>query len=179
GANRLASNSLLEGMVFGARLSEAIASGRRGPQPTGALRTLLAGPVDAGGPAPIAWRRVEASGSTARPVTGEPSPDDDPAKRREQLQRAMTAGAGVLRSARSLGDASSVVAEVAAAAAGGSGREHGELANLAEVAGALLRSALSRCETRGAHARVEYPDVDPAWRCRLVHAAPDWREWLS
>ena len=31
GANRLASNSLLEGMVFGARLAEAIAAGRDGP----------------------------------------------------------------------------------------------------------------------------------------------------
>ncbi|MGH9083307.1 MAG: L-aspartate oxidase, partial [Acidimicrobiales bacterium] len=42
GANRLASNSLLEGMVFGARLTEALASGRDGPTPTGVLRPVLA-----------------------------------------------------------------------------------------------------------------------------------------
>ena len=40
GANRLASNSLLEGMVFGARLADAIVEGRDGPTPTGALGAL-------------------------------------------------------------------------------------------------------------------------------------------
>ena len=44
GANRLASNSLLEGMVFGARLAEAIASGRDGPEDTGVMRALLRPP---------------------------------------------------------------------------------------------------------------------------------------
>ncbi len=41
GANRLASNSLLEGMVFGARLAERIPSGARSPEPSGALRAVL------------------------------------------------------------------------------------------------------------------------------------------
>jgi len=40
GANRLASNSLLEGMVFGARVVEAIAAGGHDGSPTGALRCL-------------------------------------------------------------------------------------------------------------------------------------------
>ena len=40
GANRLASNSLLEGMVFGARLAEAILAGIDGPSPTGPLADL-------------------------------------------------------------------------------------------------------------------------------------------
>src|SRR5213080_3239220 len=38
GANRLASNSLLEGLVFGHRAATAIAAGRTGPEPTGAMR---------------------------------------------------------------------------------------------------------------------------------------------
>ena len=38
GANRLASNSLLEGLVFGHRVATAIAAGRDGAQPTGAMR---------------------------------------------------------------------------------------------------------------------------------------------
>src|SRR5206468_7402845 len=41
GANRLASNSLLEGMVFAPRVVEAIEAGRDGPQPTGAMRAVM------------------------------------------------------------------------------------------------------------------------------------------
>ena len=60
GANRLASNSLLEGMVYGARCVEAILSGRDGPERTGALAGLedeAAGQVANGDePAPIPVR---------------------------------------------------------------------------------------------------------------------------
>ncbi|MHB1785944.1 MAG: L-aspartate oxidase [Acidimicrobiales bacterium] len=41
GANRLASNSLLEGMVFAPRVIEAIESGQDGPRPTGAMRSVI------------------------------------------------------------------------------------------------------------------------------------------
>ena len=72
GANRLASNSLLEGMVFGARLAERIPSGARSPEPSGALRAVLGEePIDGiactelvrpatpltAGPGPVAGRR--------------------------------------------------------------------------------------------------------------------------
>src|SRR5271168_563139 len=43
GANRLASNSLLEGMVFGARLAETILAGGDGPTATGVLAPILDG----------------------------------------------------------------------------------------------------------------------------------------
>jgi len=57
----------------------------------------------------------------------------------------------------------------ATAAAWPAGRAAGEVANLAAVATALLRAADARVETRGAHARVEYPQSRPEWRRRLVH----------
>ena len=38
-----------------------------------------------------------------------------------------------------------------------------------DLADALLVSARTRTESRGAHARREYPDTDPLWRLRLVH----------
>ncbi len=41
GANRLASNSLLEGMVFGARLAERIVAGKDGAEASGVMKSLL------------------------------------------------------------------------------------------------------------------------------------------
>lgn len=158
GANRLASNSLLEGMVFGARLAETIESGRDGPRPTGAMR-----PDDRGeGRVPL---RVLAQD----PFPSVPARELDAAKQRERLQRAMTDGAGVLRSAESLAQAAAVVEETPFSSS--AGPAEGELANLAVLARAVLRAALVRTETRGAHARVEHPGTDPAWRCRLVHGS--------
>jgi len=69
-----------------------------------------------------------------------------------------------------LAAAAEEVGDVAAmAATWPAGRATGEVANLAAVAAALLRAADLRVETRGAHARVEYPETSPGWRRRLVH----------
>lgn len=178
GANRLASNSLLEGMVFGARLAEAIETGRSGPSDTGALRGRggLTGAVP--------WRAVSGAVQderTSRPgASGAAGPDhhghdaelvpsSDVAKRRERLQRAMTEGAGVLRSRRSLEEAAAAVEQTSPPATATTSAEAGELANLGVLARAVLDAALARSETRGAHARVEYPTASEQWRCRLVH----------
>ncbi len=170
GANRLASNSLLEGMVFGARLAERIESGSSRPEPSGALRAGLGvPPADGIGCTPLRARRPFAAERGDR--FGAP----DVTKLRDALQRAMTRGAGVVRSATSLAGARAAAEEIAAAL-GGPGRSTaagGELANLLQLADALLVSAERRTESRGAHARREYPETDPSWRRRLVHGAPD------
>ncbi len=166
GANRLASNSLLEGMVFGARLAEAVESGRLGPRFDGAM----GGAAGDAAAAAIPWRRLPASARSQS--AGGPEPEcADLSKRRERLQRAMTEGAGVLRSVPSLEKARAVVEEVASTGSG-DGREAGELANLGVLARALLEAAMARVETRGAHARRDHPETDRAWRCRLVHGTP-------
>jgi L-aspartate oxidase len=165
GANRLASNSLLEGMVFGARLAERIASGAASPEASGALRVVLgAEPIDGIGCTAVA------APATPAPPESERWPGVDVTKLRDTVQRAMTRGAGVVRSAESLAGARAAVEEASSVLADASGSTAaGELANLLCLAEALLASALARTESRGAHARREYPDAVPSWRRRLVH----------
>jgi L-aspartate oxidase len=174
GANRLASNSLLEGMVFGARLAERIAGGADGPEPSGALRAVLGGePADGIGVSPVSGESDGWWAGAARTGGASPGTVPDVPKLRDSLQRALTLGAGVVRSAQSLQTARDVVEDTAAALGDRTASvAAGELANLLQLADALLASALARTESRGAHARREYPDTDPAWRRRLVHGAP-------
>jgi L-aspartate oxidase len=167
GANRLASNSLLEGMVFGARLAERIPSGATAPEPSGALRAVLgATPLDGIGCTTLPVDDARSGGGSGR---GDGGPADI-TKLRDTLQRAMTRGAGVVRSADSLAAARSVVEETRAALGDATvSVEAGELCNLLRLADALLASALARTESRGAHARAEFPATEASWRRRLVH----------
>jgi L-aspartate oxidase len=165
GANRLASNSLLEGMVFGARLAERIPSGAPGPEASGALRAVLGTePIDGIGCTELVQP------ATPLPTDRDRWPGPDVTKLRDTVQRAMTRGAGVVRSAESLAGARAVVEEAVATLGDPlASVAAGELANLLRLADALLDSALARTESRGAHARSEYPDAVPSWRRRLVH----------
>jgi L-aspartate oxidase len=175
GANRLASNSLLEGMVFGARLAERIASPHHDPEPSGALRAVLGGtPLDGIGctwlpDTPRQW--PPGGGADADGAAGVVTAPDV-AKLRDALQRTMTSGAGVVRSAPSLAQAAEMVAEVATELGDRTASvAAGELGNLLQLADALLGSAQARTESRGAHSRSDFPDTDPEWRRRQVHAA--------
>jgi L-aspartate oxidase len=146
GANRLASNSLLDGMVFGPRVVEAIDSGVDGPSATGAMRSLLGGGKIGGRPLVV------------------PPPDGSAALSREELQRMMTVHAGVLRSEQSLDQAA------AACAGGATGDDLAswELRNLATVGRVLCAAAQARRESRGAHTRSDVEGEDPTLRVRFV-----------
>ncbi len=161
GANRLASNSLLEGMVFGPRVIEAIGQGIDGPEPTGAMRAVLEGSARAD---TIGGRRI----SVPDPTPSAPA-EGDTAEQRAALQRTMTRCAGVLRSASSLDEARATVDAVGAGAAGGPMSPAAyELMNLVTVADALLTAALVREESRGCHTRQDFPETSDAFRTRLV-----------
>jgi L-aspartate oxidase len=149
GANRLASNSLLEGMVFAPRVVEAIARGKSTPDATGAMRDVLE--PKRSGWMHLPYRREE-SGATG--IT-----DDG----RDRLQRAMTEGAGVLRSAESLARTAELVGSLPTSG-------DPELANLATVALGLLAAASAREESRGAHSRTDFPMTSTDFERRLVLA---------
>jgi L-aspartate oxidase len=168
GANRLASNSLLDGMVYGPRVVEAVSAGVLGPAPTGAMRAVLEG----GEPGGVAGRALPRVLSTETVALATVSADKTlVGAARGALQHAMTTHAGVLRSAASLAEAAAAAGRAASAAGEGAGAPAAELRNLATVAGALAAAALARTETRGAHARTDFPEAEPAQRVRYVVGA--------
>ncbi|MEA2901744.1 MAG: L-aspartate oxidase [Actinomycetota bacterium] len=159
GANRLASNSLLEGMVFSARVVEAIERGKDGPEATGVMATILR-PSGAG---PL---RVQAP----RRAKGAPA-DIDVAKLRSSLQRGMTVDAGVVRDHDSLRRARAVI-ERATPSAPPVTPEDWEHQNLLTVGGAVVVAAAARLETRGAHTRTDHPQTSPAFLRRILVVGP-------
>ncbi|QGG96493.1 L-aspartate oxidase [Actinomarinicola tropica] len=172
GANRLASNSLLDGMVFGFRCIEAIEAGRDGPRPTGAMRALIApegsGPDDQAQGLP--GRRLERPVlpiDIPTPSTEHPS---DAATLRDEVQAVMTRNAGVVRDVASLTAAASALSSLASrlTRSGPGSTAHLELRNLIEAGAALVEAALAREESRGCHTRSDAPEPDDALLVRFV-----------
>ncbi|ARF73330.1 L-aspartate oxidase [Kitasatospora albolonga] len=157
GANRLASNSLLEGLVFAERIAADIAETRP-------PRTEPAEAASEGGDDPVALIAPET---------------------RTAIQRVMTRGAGVLRSAASLATAAEELEALHRSAAADAddpdpklavpGVDTWEVTNLLLVSRVLVAAAREREETRGCHWREDRPDRDDEhWRRHLVvRIAPD------
>jgi L-aspartate oxidase len=139
GANRLASNSLLEGLVFGARAAQSML--------TDALPLVPAGEPEAA-PEPLtASEEAHLEEIVAR------------------LQAAMWAYAGLLREDSTLREgltAQQACAEDLAqlSAQGKGGRRMEEAQSMCRVGRAILLSALARTESRGAHYRNDFPKRD-------------------
>ena len=167
GANRLASNSLLEGMVFGERVVDAISLGIDGPQATGAMRCVDAQPttelVIGGSPLDLqlpVWSGVN------------PEPASEIAEMRSELQRAMSTHAAVLRSSESLAAAKAVLGKIASRLPAETiDPATCEVRNLIDVGWALLCAAQTRHESRGCHARTDFPGAREDQRHRIVVTA--------
>jgi L-aspartate oxidase len=142
GANRLASNSLLEGVVFAARIGRAL--------------------DEAGWPEGTRGDPTPAGRGRARPGAG---PGAGPGEPRGRLRRLMTEKVGVVRSGSGLAEA---LAELdgLAAALGGLGPEAFETANLVQLGRAVVELAARREESRGGHWRSDHPAPVEAWRVR-------------
>ncbi|MET1051720.1 MAG: L-aspartate oxidase [Mycetocola sp.] len=135
GANRLASNSLLEGAVFGARAAIALAtdSTRSWPAPAVPRQSLIAADVGV-----------------------EPAADAPPFTR-DALQHLMWDAAGLLRDAAGLGRALSILEAWVRQPVAADGIRSLEDRNLLHLGRELVRAALARPVSVGAHARSDSP----------------------
>ena len=134
GANRLASNSLLEGLVFGARIAEDIAANLaefENPAPQDSMDFLLSPSI------------------------------------RGELQRAMSKGASVVRSEKSLRETLATLEKLKNANTIFANLDAWETTNLYLLATAIVNSALLRTESRGSHWREDFPETSSKWEKRI------------
>ncbi len=140
GANRLASNSLLEGLVFGMAGADRLAE---------------------------EWPLIAAENASLPPVPAPVAPEighgGNAAMLRRQLQRVMSQEVAVVRSAEGLARARAAIDALAAEANAQGGdpetdsRERWELRNLIDAARSVIDNAAFREESRGAHYRSDFP----------------------
>ncbi|GAC1462817.1 MAG: L-aspartate oxidase [Chamaesiphon sp.] len=179
GANRLASNSLLECIVFGAQLTQI------------ELDTSTA--QDIGTP--------ELLELTNSPLDDWAIQKDKIAALRQELPRLMWQSAGISRQKNVLEDAITQVkiwqqefdslplsqyllqlqpgqaVRVALSDADKQLRTWGETRNLLDVASFILKSAAFRTESRGGHFRLDFPQPDGSWQAHTLVQEDRW--WKS
>jgi len=156
GANRLASNSLLEGLVFARRTAHDIVE-----RVTDGLEQLS--PVERPGPGALVA-----------------------AAARSRIQHFASAGPGPVRSGEGLRAAAEGLAAVPTDAhehvdiLAAPQTAEWETTNIHQVATVLTAAALEREESRGGHLRTDFPETSERWRHRLeAHLAPDGKLTLT
>ena len=163
GANRLASNSLLEGLVFGRRAVAAFVASATGVHAGSGSKPALTDPPV---PDSHAWDSSMPDSRVLDPhLPHAPVPDPSLPFTRRALQRLMNTHAGVVRDAAGLQAAARQLAtwrlqkpEAASA------QSAAELENLCIVAGLLVQAALARENSIGAHYRSDFPGTPPSGR---------------
>ena len=153
GANRLASNSLIEALVFGHRCGVGASAAVAGSADGSSLR-----------PADLSFEFV-----------GQPSSVLDLADVRNSLQSLMFRHAGIRRDADGLAAARDQIDfwcryVLAHEFLGPDDRSPSgwELQNMLTVAGVMVRAALARTESRGTHFRKDHPEPADDWLRHLV-----------
>ncbi len=140
GANRLASNSLLETVVFSKRAIERSLSSEREPP----------------APATDALDLPDRDRPAGRPPT------------RLELQTLMWERVGIRRDGPGLLEAAQQLASWEAVLPTPMDRPSHELANMITVARLIAEAALMREESRGAHFRTDFPEPRDEWKRHLI-----------
>jgi L-aspartate oxidase len=142
GANRLASNSLLETVVFARRVVDR-------SRATGDVPAALA-------PSPDARSLLVPSAGEGPPAT------------LDALQTLMWSNVGIVRDGSSLKHAGAALRSWDALLPTSVSRADHELANLIACGRLAAEAALAREESRGAHFRLDFPGPTDSWRRHVV-----------
>ena len=144
GANRLASNSLLEGLVFGHRISQEINS---------AVNTIK-------NATPITKKTTTKWGSFKRPR----------AEYEKEIKDIISAHAGIIRNGTGLKEANEKTNAILGELSDSRCRSMSQcqVLNMATIARLVVSSALKREESRGAHYRKDYPEPYESWRRNII-----------
>lgn len=148
GANRLASNSLLEVVVFSKRIMERT------------RKVKEATPVPATNPDYFFLKERK-------------TPKHVPPLNLPTLQSLLWDKVGIVRSGNSLTEAADILAAWESALPQPIDRPSYELNNLVVNARLMTEAALLREESRGAHFRTDFPQSSPAWQKHIVFRSKD------
>lgn len=169
GANRLASNSLLEGLVFGRRAAEDIVlcQGAVRDESPSRMETHPQSPFGCqpprrGGQAGEAHSATAAWASSGLHATA----FSDTARLTRETQRLMTQYLGIRRYDGGIRRGLQEIQRLAALREGYAAETADELdlRNRLVVCELIAQAALRRRESRGAHYRMDYPEKDEKWR---------------
>ena len=186
GANRLASNSLLECVVFGAQLAKIPVE----PRCTTTEATLTLDPATSESPAASLWAtQLAAAAASGR---------DRVQTIRQELPRLMWQAAGICREQNTLDRAidrvklwqtefdtlalSQLITQLSPPQAHDLPvgiqeqdlRTWGETRNLLDIGLLILTGAAIRTESRGGHYRTDFPAIDPTWQVHTIVRDDAW-----
>src|SRR5690349_10250103 len=150
GANRLASNSLLEGLVFGARSGQAMMK----DAPVG----KRSGAALPGSPAPLPGNSATAQKESAKTASKSASNPSHACAVLAKIREVMWGEVGILRSGKELAEAIKQLQALELPKSDKHGREEHELRNVHTMALLIARSGVAREESRGSHYRSYLPN---------------------